>query len=324
MDINGRIFSEPRSGVSRRRAGRQRCRERSNSEGNSSTLSREIFTSLDDGRWAQREEILRKALSPTADYAARASVFVTVRSSTVVAAGMLLALVTIGSTIACSLIFASDLQGLIYPYISETARDMPQTGFFGFGMTITSMFMVLCAVLQYGKVKRDIRTPNEPYPRGSKRNLVAVISGMIAPPFLGLLACYDTKRALLTHRVCVIIFFTLTTAYMFTTLSIYSYLASDDFLKKNTPKRANVDNVKYSLKLKTNIATSFVLLSTFYLPIGTYLCRDPFGAEYTQEDVYLHAARAMCQHLAVVMIILYYGTFYYDFGNLNLYMIKGQ
>ena len=32
--------------------------------------------------------------------------------------------------------------------IMETARDMPQTGGFGFGMTVTCMIMVACAVLQ--------------------------------------------------------------------------------------------------------------------------------------------------------------------------------
>ena len=61
---------------------------------------------------------------------------------------------------------------LVYPYISETARDMPQTGFFGFGMTVTCMVMVGCAVLQYGKVKRDLGVTEQsevggPWPVGS-------------------------------------------------------------------------------------------------------------------------------------------------------------
>ena len=142
------FFSEPR----RSRRGVKK-RERSSSEGDDLNHFGgdeiwNLYSKLDDGRWAQREEILRHALSPNTTPEARASVFVTIKSSSFVAGGMILALFTIGGTIASSLLFASDLQGLIYPYISETARDMPQTGFFGFGMTITSMVMVLCAVLQ--------------------------------------------------------------------------------------------------------------------------------------------------------------------------------
>ena len=252
-------------------------------------LERELLFGVDEDKWAVREQRLRHALSPKADREQRAAVFVTIRSSSIVAIGMVLALCTIGSTIACSLIwscteeqrlqaglhnlssvkalqfladpYCADLQGLVYPYISETARDMPQTGFFAFGMTVSVMMMVCCAVLQYGKVKREIRIsgsgggggggrasanaagdddddgdndrhnlePHTPHiPVGAKRNFVALICGLVAPPFLGLLACYDTRRALNTHRVCVVIFFTLTIVYMFTMLSIYSYLAQID------------------------------------------------------------------------------------------------
>ena len=37
-----------------------------------------------------------------------------------------------------------------------------------------------------------------------------------------------------------------------------------------------------------------------------------------------HAGRAVCQHLAVISIILFYGTFYYDFGELNLNLVINQ
>ncbi len=49
---------------------------------------------------------------------------------------------------------------------------------------------------------------------GAKRNFVALICGLVAPPFLGLLACYDTRRALTMHRYAVVIFFTLTIVYV--------------------------------------------------------------------------------------------------------------
>lgn len=61
-------------------------------------------------------------------------------------------------------------------------------------------------------MKRDIRTDHAEHgiPVGAKRNFVALMCGVVAPPFLGLLACYDTRRALNTHRAAVVIFFTLT------------------------------------------------------------------------------------------------------------------
>jgi hypothetical protein len=34
----------------------------------------------------------------------------------------------------------------------------------------------------------------------------------------------------------------------------------------------------------------------------------------------VHAARAVCQHGAVLCIILFYGTFAYDFGDLTLHL----
>ena len=109
-------------------------------------------------RWTEaRERSLRLGLSPDAPDNKRATLVVTVYSRDMVVYGVIIALTTIIGTIGSSLVFGSDLQGLIYPYISETARDMPQTGAFGFGMTISSMFMIFCAVLQYGKVKRDLR-----------------------------------------------------------------------------------------------------------------------------------------------------------------------
>ena len=177
---------------------RMRQRSASDSEGEKSLLTEEnehgIFDwdAAADRRWTElREAELRRGFSINVSHQNKASVFVTLHSRSMVVVGSFFALITIGGTIASCLYFESDLQGLIYPFISETARDMPQTGFFAFGLTITSMFMVICAVLQYGKVKRDLKESDV----GSKRNLVALILGIVAPPFLGLLACYYTKRA---------------------------------------------------------------------------------------------------------------------------------
>ena len=335
-------------------------RRRSNSAGDRMGM----LKAWDDGNWRARETFLQKGLAVAGAGKGNkgARVFVDIRSSSMVVVGVVFALVTILSTIASSIYFESSWQKemLVYPYISETARDMPQTGFFGFGMTVTCMVMVGCAVLQYGKVKRDLgvtQAEQGPWPVGTRRNLTSLITGIIAPPFLGLLACYDTARALQTHRVCVAIFFTLTMVYMFTTLSIYAYLASDAYreavdavtaarsgdsdgsggrpgtprLFKPAPESPSSKarrqkyepNVRFSLRIKLAIAASFVVLTLVYLPIGIWLCKRPFGQGYTEPaDVWVHAMRAMCQHLAVMCIILYYGTFYYDFGDLNLYLVN--
>lgn len=317
-------------------------RRRSASAGGASECLGELEKLWDDGQWHKRESLLRKGLTAPAGDDTRATVFTAVRSANIVWVGMIIALTTILGTIASSCYFGGPWRelGLIYPYISETARDMPQTGGFGFGMTVTCMVMVACAVLQFGKVKRDLDATSvaeardvatNTWPKGSRLNLTGLIAGLIAPPFLGLLACYDTMRAPLTHRVCVIVFFSLTTLYMFTTLSIYEYLASDAYYTevraagkgRGGPAADALSKLRSSLKMKRAIATIFVVCTVFYLPVGHAMCKvQAVGADYAPEDARLHAARAVCQHLAVICIILYYGTFYYDFGELNLYLVN--
>lgn len=305
----------------------QRQRSASDSESEKSDLPDHGIFAWDasaDRRWTQlREAELRRGFSLDVKHKNKASVFVTLHSRSMVVVGIFFALLTLGGTVASCLYFESDLQGLVYPFISETARDMPQTGFFAFGFTITSMFMIMCAILQYGKVKRDLAVSDV----GSKRNVLAVIVGIAAPPFLGLLACYDTKRALNTHRFCVVVFFTLTMVYMLTILSIYHHLAGRttlqqvmDAYKKDDDGRSyrqkrrsctaspkEIQNVKFSVKVKSIIAVVFFLLVLFYLPIGMMMVTDIGDVEYNVQDVYVHAARAVCQHLAVVCIILFYG-----------------
>jgi hypothetical protein len=368
-------------------------------------------------RWTEaRERALRLGLGPDAPDNKRATVVVSVYSRDLVVYGVIIALTTIIGTIASALVFDCDLQGLVYPYISETARDMPQTGAFGFGMTISSMFMIFCAVLQHGKVKRDLRHTTR---GGAKRNFTALVVGIIAPPFLGLLAVYDTKRALMTHRFCVVAFFLLTMIYMVLVLNIYELLAGSKGLassiirggnavamtanltagvssssssssSSNIRSRSSINSndgdnhvggggggfgggggssscvkadsdgegaldrarrskfcdrrqqhsrqrrcstgptlkqlqsVRFSVKAKRLISGFFFFVTVLYLPVGVYFCSDATTDVYLPVDVYTHAGRAVCQHLAVISIILFYGTFYYDFGELNLNLVINQ
>lgn len=310
----------------------------SDSEGEKLLLERNGIWGWDaevERRWTiRREAELRKGLSPNAAKADRATVFVSLPSRTMVFVGSFFALTTILGTIATCLLNDNDLQGLVYPFISETAREWPQNGAFGFGMTVSCMFMISCAILQYGKVKRDIG----PGGVGSKRNLGALIAGIIAPPFLGLLGCYDTLRAPGTHRFCVVVFFSLTCGYMLTIVSIYSHLAGLSVLaerelamqgeptsyrssRRCSASATEIKNVRFSVKVKQLLTTLFFGFSFFYLAVGPYMCQDMFADKYHEDDVMIHAARAAGQHCAVICIILFYGTFYYDFGDLNLYLV---
>lgn len=88
-----------------------------------------------------------------------------------------------------------------------------------------------------------------------------------------------------------------------------------------TASPKEIQNVKFSVKVKTLIAIIFFTLTLFYLPIGMSMVSDINQIGYNPADVYIHAARAVCQHLAVVSIILFYGTYYYDFGELKFYLV---
>ena len=37
----------------------------------------------------------------------------------------------------------------------------------------------------------------------------------------------------------------------------------------------------------------------------------------------VHTCRAACQHAAVLCIVLFYGTFYLDFGQLEFFVVQG-
>lgn len=117
-------------------------------------LERELLFGVNEDRWVAREKLLRRALSPHADRDHRAAVFVSVRSSSIVSMGMLLALFTIGATIVCSLVWScteaqrlehgladlhsqkalefladptcADLQGLVYPCVHACVCLQPR------------------------------------------------------------------------------------------------------------------------------------------------------------------------------------------------------
>lgn len=243
------------------------------------------------------------------------------RSSVLLLRGLALGLATIVGTIAASCWLGGSWQkhGVRFPYISETARDMPQAGIFSAGMTATSMLMMACAALQHGTVQQYLAAAGTG--AGQWLHAVSHVTGLASPPFLGLLACYDSRRAPGLHDTCVIIFFTGTIVYMLTTLYLYTYLASDAYRKAVVDQKsaAQLPAVRYSLLMKRAIARAFVVFTTLYLPVGAALCQAAVLPDPARRQ--LHSLRALCQHLSVLCIMLYYGTFYYDFRGLTLFVV---
>ena len=62
-----------------------------------------------------------------------ATVTIRIPSRAIPAAGIVSALVSIFSSVACNLYYGHDIGGLYWPYISDTAKEPPQAGLFSFG-----------------------------------------------------------------------------------------------------------------------------------------------------------------------------------------------
>ena len=178
---------------------------------------------------------------------------------------------------------------------------------------------MICAALQHGMVQQHLAAAGAGV--GQWLHVASRITGLAAPPFLGLLACYDSRRAPELHDTCVIIFFTGTIVYMYTTLYLYTYLASDAYRKTviDQDTAAQLPLVRYSLFMKRAIARAFVVFTTLYLPVGAALCSMSMLPDPARRQ--LHSLRAVCQHLSVLCIMLFYGTFYYDFRGRTLFVV---
>ena len=214
---------------------------------------------------------------------------------------------------------------LPWPYISDTAKDAPQAGIFGFGMTLTSVAIFGVVVVNYGKVKRDIYALRGlGYARGLTRNRVALAFGVVAAPCLGLLATFDTTRTPGWHLIFVLVFFLACVVYLFMQTHIYALLVHAASKPADSRAHAALQAQRYmslstSLYWKRCVSAALLVCVTCYLPLGMYLVTDWY--DY-RNDVAVHTFRAVFQHLSVICLVLFFGTFVLDFGDLDLFVVQ--
>eukprot|EP00164_Ancoracysta_twista_P011396 GFYU01017549.1.p1 GENE.GFYU01017549.1~~GFYU01017549.1.p1 ORF type:complete len:298 (-),score=45.49 GFYU01017549.1:586-1479(-) len=234
--------------------------------------------------------------------------------------GMISWFVTISTCVTLNRLYDHDIGGIPWPYISDTGKYSPERAVFSFGCTITCIYMLTVVALNYGKVKRDIeiRHPTSEFgTRGTKRNMVSFVAGIVGCPFLGLLASFDTADTPGLHLICVLVFFPLMLTWMYFNTSVYIVLVQYERATYGRAHRALVisKNLKITLSV---LMTIFVML---YLPIGMCLVNDwyNYGADWK-----IHTFRAVNQHLAVACLVFYFGTHFFDFGKLNMEIVQGE
>ena len=157
-----------------------------------------------------------------------------------------------------------------------------------------------------------------------KRNKAALVCGLIAAPCLGLLATFDTARTPRLHLLFVLVFFLSCVVFLFMTTHIYTLLVRA--VSKSADDRAHaVLQAQRYISLRTSLywkrcVSAALLVSVFcYLPLGMYLVEDWY--DY-RNDVAVHTFRAVTQHMSVLCLILFFGTFVFDFGDLDLFVVQ--
>jgi len=219
-------------------------------------------------------------------------------------------------------------------FIEDVVKQQPAAPFFAWGMTVTSFLICITIVTNYGKVKNElgIVAGNLTMPQGTKRNVGSLVCGLFSTPFLGMLACADSVRMPVTHLICVFLFFCPTIAYMFLQTSVYRLLL-DQRLEEILHRRSYA--LYRSVRAKRILCVCFTIFTALYLPVGmllaTWAChaiipevlQGRVGSDWVGKDWLVHTCRAACQHAAVLCIIMFYGTFYLDFGQLEFFVVQG-
>ena len=238
------------------------------------------------------------------------------------AAGLACGMGSIGASVASNLYHGHDIGGISWPYISDTAKDMPQAGLFSYGMSVTSVMVTTIIVLNYGYVKRELyRLHGQLSTVGVKRNKAALAAGLVAAPNLGLLATFDTARAPQLHLAFVLAFFPCMVVYLLAVTSVYALLVRSADGKKSDDARFSSRRIslRASLAWKRAICGTFLVFVTLYLPLGMTLVTDWY--DYAN-DATVHTFRAACQHVCVVCLLGFFGTFWFDFGELNFFIVQ--
>eukprot|EP01065_Artemidia_motanka_P028446 TRINITY_DN33807_c0_g1_i1.p1 TRINITY_DN33807_c0_g1~~TRINITY_DN33807_c0_g1_i1.p1 ORF type:complete len:270 (+),score=40.24 TRINITY_DN33807_c0_g1_i1:73-882(+) len=241
------------------------------------------------------------------------------------AVAIAIAVSSILTSVVCCFYFGHDIGGIYWPYISDTAKEVPQAGLFSYAMSVVSTLIFVTVVVHHGKVKLRLYALRDGHKDtvGQKRARLARAAGCFAAPNLGLLSCYDAKRSPELHLLFVILFFVPTLVYILCTVSVYRLLVKRQEArtaagKERLPRKSYV-SLHTSLRWKERIAAAFGFFFTLYLPVGMSLVTDWY--DY-RNDVAVHTFRAVTQHCAVLCLVVFFGTMWWDFGDLVLRILQ--
>eukprot|EP01059_Diplonema_ambulator_P024396 TRINITY_DN4034_c0_g1_i1.p1 TRINITY_DN4034_c0_g1~~TRINITY_DN4034_c0_g1_i1.p1 ORF type:complete len:280 (+),score=47.95 TRINITY_DN4034_c0_g1_i1:45-842(+) len=255
------------------------------------------------------------------------SVVIRIPSRAIPFFAILVAVSTILGSVGCCFYYGHDFGGTYWPYISDTAKEMPQAGFFSFGMSVVSIMILVTVWVHHGKLKLNLYAlsdgKKEGFPEGFKRTRLARWMGCLAAPNLGLLACYDTSRSPELHLLFVMLFFVPCLIYLMSIISVYRMMVKKVHYRRSIgcPRISHPSYVSLetSLRWKSIIGNFFAFFFTLYLPIGMSLVTDWY--DYSN-DVAIHSFRAICQHATVLCLICFFGTMWFDFGDLVFRIVQ--
>ena len=206
-------------------------------------------------------------------------------------------------------------------------------------MTVTACLVTVIVILHYGKLKNDLSVLQNA--QGMRRNTVSMLCGLFAAPNLALLACYDTARTPALHLLFVLGFFPASVVYLFTITSLYKLLVGD-MQRRRCDDSSAVTKTRWvslqtSLRYKLLICRCFLFSVTLYLPVG--LCLVSNWYNYADDMCvqalplpavilcnmlrrYVHTMRAVTQHISVALLVLFFGSCYWDFGSINFFLVQ--
>jgi hypothetical protein len=244
--------------------------------------------------------------------------------------GLLCFLITISLCVFFNRLYDHDIGGIPWPYLSDTGKYPPESAIFAFGLTLTCVLICVVVILNYGLVKREItingsiiqdlnKLGESNGMEGWLRNRISMFLGVMASPFLGLLAVFDTDRTPGLHLLFVLGFFPFMLAYVFTNTSVYRILLDHKRRRHHKVNKHVLALLEKSVKAKQIISVFLAIFVTLYLPVGMYLVTDWYT--YSNDKV-IHTFRAVTQHLSVLCLVFYFGSFWFDFGTLRMTVVQ--
>ena len=134
---------------------------------------------------------------------------------------------------------------------------------------------------------------------------------------------FDTARSPALHLIFVLGFFPFMLAYVFVNTSVYRIILKHrkSRLAKATKPQKSLRMLETSVFCKTLCCYLLLLFVTLYLPVGMSLVSDWY--DY-RNDVAIHTFRAVFQHLSVLCLVFYFGSFWFDFGTLRMTVIQTE